>query len=154
MPRSPTIHWKTSPPVYYIDIYCIRAVLLVSWDGIFKHVRGPGIDSKESMPPAYVAWRAGTTNYIPARFLVPKDCLKIPALLSQHEYCLQSGITVSHATLQKMQHSLESSPFLLCITYFLNVYCTVICFVSIHAKFGIYTVAGLNGTLVEAKTST
>jgi hypothetical protein len=31
-------------------------------DGIFKHVRSPGIDSKESMPPAHVAWQAGTTT--------------------------------------------------------------------------------------------
>ncbi len=28
---------------------------------IFKLVRSPEIDSKESIPPAYVAWRAGTT---------------------------------------------------------------------------------------------
>jgi hypothetical protein len=27
---------------------------------IFKLLRTPGIDSKESIPPAYVAWRAGT----------------------------------------------------------------------------------------------
>jgi hypothetical protein len=27
---------------------------------IFKILRSPEIDSKESIPPAYVAWRAGT----------------------------------------------------------------------------------------------
>jgi hypothetical protein len=27
---------------------------------IFKCLWGPGIDSKDSIPPAYVAWRAGT----------------------------------------------------------------------------------------------
>jgi hypothetical protein len=27
-------------------------------DGIFKLVRSPGIDSKEPIPPAYVAWQA------------------------------------------------------------------------------------------------
>jgi hypothetical protein len=27
---------------------------------IIKFLRSPGIDSKESFPPAYVAWRAGT----------------------------------------------------------------------------------------------
>jgi hypothetical protein len=29
----------------------------------------PGIDSEDSIPPAYVAWRAGTTNrvVVPAR---------------------------------------------------------------------------------------
>ncbi len=30
--------------------------------GIFKLLRSPGIDSNESIPPAYVAWRAGTTT--------------------------------------------------------------------------------------------
>ncbi len=34
--------------------------------GIFKRVWGPGIDSKEWIPPAYVAWRAGTiTLFLP-----------------------------------------------------------------------------------------
>ncbi len=35
--------------------------------GIFKLLRSPGIDSKESTTPAYVSWRAGTTN----RVIVP-----------------------------------------------------------------------------------
>jgi hypothetical protein len=30
--------------------------------GIFKFLWSPGIDSSESIPPAYVAWRAGTTT--------------------------------------------------------------------------------------------
>ncbi len=30
------------------------------WARIFKRVWGPGIDSKEWIPPAYVAWWAGT----------------------------------------------------------------------------------------------
>jgi hypothetical protein len=29
---------------------------------ICKRLRSPGIGSKESIPPAYVAWRAGTTT--------------------------------------------------------------------------------------------
>jgi hypothetical protein len=33
-----------------------------SRDGIFKLLRSPGIDSKESIPPAYVAWRAVKTS--------------------------------------------------------------------------------------------
>jgi hypothetical protein len=43
----------------------------------------PGIDSKESAPPASVALRvAGRhNNPIPTRFLVPTDCLKIPEKL-------------------------------------------------------------------------
>jgi hypothetical protein len=47
----------------------------------FTLLRSPGIDSKESIPPAYVAWRAGTADnpFLP-RFLAPNiDCLKISA---------------------------------------------------------------------------
>jgi len=33
----------------------------------------------ESIPPAYVSWRAGTITL----FLAPLDCLKIPALATQ-----------------------------------------------------------------------
>ncbi len=32
--------------------------------GIFKLLRSPGIDSKESIPPAYVVWQAGTSNRV------------------------------------------------------------------------------------------
>jgi hypothetical protein len=32
----------------------------VALAGIFKPVWSPGIDAKVSIPPAYVAWRAGT----------------------------------------------------------------------------------------------
>ncbi len=31
---------------------------------ICKRLRSPGIDSEESIPPAYLFWRAGTTNKI------------------------------------------------------------------------------------------
>ncbi len=36
---------------------------------ICKRLRSPGIDSDNSIPPAYVAWRAGATNrvVVPAR---------------------------------------------------------------------------------------
>ncbi len=34
--------------------------LSIGWARIFKCLWGPGIDSKEWIPPAYVAWRAGT----------------------------------------------------------------------------------------------
>jgi hypothetical protein len=37
-------------------------------DGIFKLRRSPGMDSKESIPPANVAWRAGVTTLF---YLVP-----------------------------------------------------------------------------------
>ncbi len=36
-------------------------------DRICKRLRSPGINSKEAIPPAYVAWRAGTTNRIIVR---------------------------------------------------------------------------------------
>ncbi len=41
---------------------------------IFKRLWSPGIDSTEGIPPAYVAWRAGTIsdNPIPTRSLAPK----------------------------------------------------------------------------------
>ncbi len=33
-----------------------------NWARICKRLRSPGIDFKESVPPAYVAWRASTSN--------------------------------------------------------------------------------------------
>ncbi len=38
----------------------MRFCLLVTWARIFKLVRGPGLETKKSIPPAYVDWRAGT----------------------------------------------------------------------------------------------
>ncbi len=46
---------------------------------IFKLLRSPRIDSKETIPPGCVALRAGTTTLFLLGFLVPIDCLKIPA---------------------------------------------------------------------------
>ncbi len=40
------------PPILYFSLCA----------GVFKLLRSPDIDSKESIPPAYVAWRAGTTT--------------------------------------------------------------------------------------------
>jgi hypothetical protein len=55
---------------------------------ICKRLRSPGIDSEESIPPEYVAWRASTTNRVdvPARqgknrFLGSFKGLQIRALL-------------------------------------------------------------------------
>ena len=45
---------NTNKQVEYKEIF-IR-------DGIFKLLGSPGIDSKESISPAYVALRAGTTT--------------------------------------------------------------------------------------------
>jgi hypothetical protein len=54
---------------------------------ICKRLRSPGIDSNESIPPAYVAWRAGTSNRAVVsarqagnRFLGSLKDLKIRAL--------------------------------------------------------------------------
>ncbi len=33
-------------------------------DGILKLLRSPGIDSKKSMRPAYVAWKSGTRTLL------------------------------------------------------------------------------------------
>jgi hypothetical protein len=42
-----------SDPRHWIAVLQIRA-------GIFKPLWSPGIDARASIPPAYVAWRAGT----------------------------------------------------------------------------------------------
>jgi hypothetical protein len=39
-------------------------------EGNFKLLRIPGIDTKKSIPPAYVAWQA-VHNPIPTRFIAP-----------------------------------------------------------------------------------
>jgi hypothetical protein len=59
----------------------------VSRARICRRLRSPGIDSKESVPPAYQAWRAGTTIkvFVPAhhaqnRFLGSFKGLQIRAL--------------------------------------------------------------------------
>jgi len=39
-----------------------KHLLKWNWAQIAKPLRSPGIDFKESIPPAYVAWLAGTTN--------------------------------------------------------------------------------------------
>jgi hypothetical protein len=48
---------------------------------VFKTFKEPaGIDSKDSILPANVAWRAGTTKPIPTKFLAPIDCSEILTL--------------------------------------------------------------------------
>ncbi len=59
--------------IFEISMTCTVKILLnvhadreryegVTRGGIFKLIRSPGIDSKESIPPAFVARRAGTTT--------------------------------------------------------------------------------------------
>jgi hypothetical protein len=66
--------------------------------GIFKLLRTPGIDSKESISPAYVALRAASTTL----FLAPIDCYKIPA----QESCLwiENNLWIEHSLW--LEHSL------------------------------------------------
>ncbi len=50
------------------------------WARIFKLLSSPSIDSKESIPPAYVAMAGRYNNPIPTRFLwilTPIDRLKV-----------------------------------------------------------------------------
>jgi hypothetical protein len=58
----------------------VNSISLQNRARILKRLWSSGIDSKEWIPPAYGAWRAGTTTL----FLAPIDCLKIP---SQYMYC-------------------------------------------------------------------
>jgi hypothetical protein len=48
---------------------CLYSILFETRARICKRLRSPGIDSEKSIPRAYVAWRAGTTNkvVVPAR---------------------------------------------------------------------------------------
>ncbi len=45
---------------YLVEGINLGEMSLYSWARIFKRLWSPGIDSKEWISPAYVAWRAGT----------------------------------------------------------------------------------------------
>jgi hypothetical protein len=53
------------------EFYLASTVIIISNRRArkYKRLRRPGIDSEDWIPPAYVAWRAGTTNrvVVPAR---------------------------------------------------------------------------------------
>jgi hypothetical protein len=49
------------PPVETFGFLASILYLFESRDSIIKLLRSPVIDSKESIPPVYVGWRAGTT---------------------------------------------------------------------------------------------
>jgi hypothetical protein len=56
--RTFTYHlFITLVEIPWIFPHCNRSVNRAR---IFKRLWSPGIDSKERIPPAYVAWRAGT----------------------------------------------------------------------------------------------
>ncbi len=97
----PSTLFYTLESVLYCVPYLVHilAVFLVSWNinkvrasfsiqSPRKRLGSPGIDSEESIPLVYVAWRAGTTNrvVVPAhntgnRFLGSLEGLKIWALI-------------------------------------------------------------------------
>jgi hypothetical protein len=60
---------------------------------ILKLLSCPRIDSKESIPLAYVvAWRSRYDNPIPTRFLAPIDWLEIPAQITQTTQYINKSI--------------------------------------------------------------
>jgi hypothetical protein len=48
---------------FFSDLWLL---LLSKLARIGKSLRRPGVDSKEPIPPAYVAWRSGTSNKVVA----------------------------------------------------------------------------------------
>ncbi len=52
---------------------------------IFKLLRSPRIDSKEPIAPGCVAWRARCNNPTPSQFLASMNCLKIPAQAGRYD---------------------------------------------------------------------
>ncbi len=72
---------------------CLSMASPHTWARICKRLRRQGIDSEDLIPPAYVAWRAGTTNrvVVPACqagnwFLGSLKGLQIRALASGHQW--------------------------------------------------------------------
>jgi hypothetical protein len=70
-----------------------RSCMLWNWARICKRLRSSEIDSKKSIPPAFVAWLAGTSNgvVVPARqagnrFLGSLKGLQIRALVSDFQF--------------------------------------------------------------------
>ena len=56
-------YFKAKYTVHLVSLlFSMSATFTLTRDGIFQLLRGPGVDSMESIPPAYVAWRAGTTT--------------------------------------------------------------------------------------------
>jgi hypothetical protein len=74
---STNLHWF---PATKLNIKCSYSYTEYR-ARICKRLRSPKIDSKESIPPSYVAWRFGTSNKVavPARRLG----ISIPGLLKR-----------------------------------------------------------------------
>ncbi len=65
-----------SPTTNCVIVFSIR--ILINRARKCKRLRSPGIDSEESIPPIYVAWRTGTTNrvVVPTRQGIDSGLLK------------------------------------------------------------------------------
>ncbi len=63
---------------------------------IFKLLVSPGIDSKKSIAPAYLAWEAGTKTLFPTQFLAPIDCSKFQHWFLTREVASYFSGQVSH----------------------------------------------------------
>jgi hypothetical protein len=66
------LYWlKKNILYFFLDVHVSLLPRLVAnrTTSNCKRLRRPEIDSEDSIPPAYVAWRAGTTNrvVVPAR---------------------------------------------------------------------------------------
>jgi hypothetical protein len=67
---------KNTGHVVIVFLYVDSLLDVVYRDGIFKRLRSPGIDYKESILPTYVAWRAGTTTLFLLRSWPPWIVIK------------------------------------------------------------------------------
>jgi hypothetical protein len=56
--KSPSLYKAFLPFPFTSNVFPI----ILEQPEVFKFLRSPGIDSKESIPPAYVAWRADKTT--------------------------------------------------------------------------------------------
>jgi hypothetical protein len=88
------------------NVLCTKLSVSVTRARILKLLRRPRLDSKESIPVAYVAWRAGTTTLFLLGFLAPTDCLKIPAERKIH-FCQCFAVWAEE---QRKVKSLQSLP--------------------------------------------
>jgi hypothetical protein len=70
---------------------------------ICKRLWSPGIDSEETIPPAYVAWRAGTTNrvVVPARQDENRFLGSLKGLQIRAQACAEVG---EERSLQEVRH--------------------------------------------------
>ncbi len=59
-----TLSFAPRKYIYVISFSYLAYPLLLYWGRVGKRFRSPGIEYKKSIPPAYVAWRAGTSNRV------------------------------------------------------------------------------------------